>query len=281
VLAPIKPYARFVWRVGQGFSDDQVTFLAASLCYFVFFSIFPLMLVLVAIAGHFLSADEAMRQATRVVAELFPHQQGFLIDLLRQVMTFRGQASLLGFGALLWTGKNVFLSLSYAMNEIWHVPGRNWLIENLLATIVAISFGLLIVLTSMGLAIASALASYRIPYIGWSPTMIPGFVPFLVSVGPFVSAVLILTALYKLLPHRYLRWRDVAPGAIVAATAWEVLRRLFGWYLEHVARYEMVYGSLGGIVGFLFWIYVSAMIFLLGVEVAKAQTNPPEQPLPF
>ncbi len=145
MLEPIKPYARFAWRVGQGFSDDQVTFLAAGLCYFVFFSIFPLMLVLVAIAGHFLSTDEAMRQATRVVAELFPHQQGFLIDLLRQVMEFRGEATLLGFGALLWTGKNVFLSLGHAMNEIWHVPGRNWFIENLLATIVAISFGLLIV----------------------------------------------------------------------------------------------------------------------------------------
>lgn len=281
MLEPIKPAARFLWRVGQGFSDDQVTFLAAGLCYFVFFSIFPLMLVLVAIAGHFLSAEEAMRQATRVVAELFPHQQGFLVDLLRQVMEFRGEASMIGFIALLWSGKNVFMSLGHAMNEIWHVPGRNWFVENILSIIVAFSFGLLIVATSLGLTVASAFASYRFPYIGWSPAMIPGFVPFVISLGPAISAALILTALYKLLPNRHLRWRDVAPGAMVAALAWEVLRRLFGWYLEHVARYEMVYGSLGGIVGFLFWIYVSAVVFLLGVEVAKAQTDPPDQPLPF
>ena len=75
---------------------------------------------------------------------------------------------------------------------------------------------------------------------------------------------------YKFLPNRQLSWTDVLPGALVAAMAWEVLRRLFGWYLEHIARYHMVYGSLGGIVGFLFWIYISATIFLIGVEVARA-----------
>jgi membrane protein len=262
--------ARLGWRIGVGFSEDQVTFLAAGLCYFVVFSFFPLVLVLVAVAGHFLSAEEAMRHAMRVVAELFPAQKEFLIDILRGVMERRGEASLVGFVVLLWTAKNVFMSLGHAMNVIWRVPDRHWLVEHLVATVMALSFGMLIVVSSFTLAVASALVNYRIPIIGWSPTMIPGFVPAIVSVGPMVLAAGILTALYKFLPNRRVRWMDVMPGALVAAMAWELLRRLFGWYLEHVARYDMVYGSLGGIVGFLFWIYVSATIFLLGVEVAKA-----------
>ena len=81
MLEPIKPYARFAWRVGQGFSDDQVTFLAAGLCYFVFFSIFPLMLVLVAIAGHFLSADEALQFG--LVNHVVPHDE--LIPFTRRL----------------------------------------------------------------------------------------------------------------------------------------------------------------------------------------------------
>ena len=262
--------ARLIWRVGQGFSDDQVTFLAAGLCYFVFFSIFPLVLVLVAVAGHFLSAEEAMRHAMRVVSELFPAQQGFLIDILRQVMEYRGEATLVGFVMLLWSAKNVFLSLAHAMNVIWRVPGRNWFLENVVAVAMALSFGLMIVVASVALGLMNALISYRIPYIGWSPTMIPGFVPSLVAVAPLVLAAGILTALYKFLPNRRLSWSEVLPGALVAAMAWELLRRLFGWYLEHIARYHMIYGSLGGIVGFLFWIYVSATIFLIGVEVARA-----------
>lgn len=261
---------RLVWRIGQGFADDQVTFLAAGLCYFVFFSFFPLVLVLVAVAGHFLSAEEAMRHAMRVVAELFPAQQGFLIEILRQVMEYRGEATLVGFVALLWSAKNVFLSLSHAMNVIWGVPDRNWFVENLVATGMALSFGMMIVATSVALGVLNALISFKIPYIGWSPTMIPGFVPSLVAIAPLTLAAGILTALYKFLPNRRLGWFDVLPGALVAAMAWELLRRLFGWYLEHVARYHMVYGSLGGIVGFLFWIYVSATILLVGVEVAKA-----------
>lgn len=270
MLKGIVGFARFVWRVGQGIGEDQVTFLAAGLCYFVFFSFFPLILVLVAVAGHFLSAEEAMRHAMRVVTEFFPAQQGFLVDILRQVMEYRGEATALGFVALLWSAKNVFMSLAHAMNVIWKVPDRNWFLENLISTVMALSFGLGIVATSVALGVLNALINYRVPVLGWSPTMIPGFVPSLVAVAPLALAAAILTALYKFLPNRRLGWYDVLPGALVAAMAWELLRRLFGWYLEHVARYHMVYGSLGGIVGFLFWIYVSATIFLVGVEIAKA-----------
>lgn len=274
---------RLVWRIGQGFGEDQVTFLAAGLCYFVFFSFFPLVLVLVAVAGHFLSAEEAMRHAMRVVAELFPAQQGFLIEILRQVMEYRGEATLVGFVALLWSGKNVFMSLAHAMNVIWGVPDRNWFVENAVATVMTLSFGMMIVATSVALGVLNALINYKIPYIGWSPTMIPGFVPSLVAIAPLTLAAGILTALYKFLPNRRLGWFDVLPGALVAAMAWELLRRLFGWYLDHVARYHMVYGSLGGIVGFLFWIYVSATVLLVGVEVAKAlaeqdQAEAPSEP---
>ena len=278
MLKGIVGFARLVWRIGQGFSEDQVTFLAAGLCYFVFFSFFPLILVLVAVAGHFLSAEEAMRHAMRVVTELFPAQKGFLVDILRQVMEYRGEATLLGFVALLWSAKNVFQSLAHAMNVIWKVPDRAWWLENLIATVMALSFGMMIVLTSVAIGLANALISYRIPVLGWSPTMIPGFVPSLVAVAPLALAAGILTLLYKFLPNRRLGWFDVLPGALAAAMAWELLRRLFGWYLEHVARYHMVYGSLGGIVGFLFWIYVSATVFLVGVEIAKAlsETDGPE-----
>ena len=59
------------------------------------------------------------------------------------------------------------------------------------------------------------------------------------------------------------------PGALTASISWELLRRLFGYYLDHMAKYDMVYGSLSGIVGFLFWIYVSAILILLGAEVSR------------
>jgi membrane protein len=193
-----------------------------------------------------------------------------LTDILKGVMQHRGEFSLFGVLLLTWSAKNIFSSLGQALNMIWKVPeDRGWVRENLLAMSMAFSVGILIIFGSIGLAVLGAVTSYKLPYIHFSPSDLPGFVFFLANVLPFLGVIVVVTLLYLVLPNRRLHLRDVLPGAIVAAIAWEALRRLFGYYLNHMARYDMVYGSLSGIVGFLFWIYVSALLFLMGAEVAR------------
>jgi membrane protein len=263
-------FVRFVWRVVQAFNSDNCSYLAAGLCYFVFFSIFPLLLLLVAVAGHFLTAEQTMAQAEIFTKQLFPLQASLLTDILKGVMQHRGEFSLFGVLLLTWSAKNIFSSLGQALNVIWKVPeDRGWLRENLLAMVMAFSVGILIIFGSIGLAVLGAVTSYRVPYLQLSPSDLPGFVFFLANVLPFLGVIVVVTLLYLILPNRRLHLRDVLPGAMVAAIAWEALRRLFGFYLDHMAKYDMVYGSLSGIVGFLFWIYVSALLFLVGAEVAR------------
>lgn len=263
-------FFRFCWRVGLAFGADNCSYLAAGLCYFVFFSIFPLMLLLVAVAGHFLSAEQTMTQAHILTQQLFPHQAQLVDDILSGVMTHRGEFSLFGVGVLAWSSKNIFSSLGQALNVIWKVPAdRGWFMENLLAIGLALSVGILIIFSSIGLAVLSAITNYRVPFLNLSPSQLPGSVFFLAEVVPFAGVITIVTLLYWLLPNRRLKLMDVIPGALTASIAWEALRRLFGYYLDHMARYDMVYGSLSSIVGFLFWIYVSALLFLFGAEVAR------------
>lgn len=266
----MKAILRFCWRVALAFSADNCTYLAAGLCYFIFFSIFPLLLLLVAVAGHILSADQTMAQAHLLTEQLFPQQVNQVDDVLTGVMKHRGEFSLFGVAVLAWSSKNVFSSLGQALNVIWKVPAdRGWLGENVLAISLAFSVGLLVIASSIGLAVLATLTSYRLPFLNFSPAELPGFLFFLADVLPFLAVIIVVTFLYWLLPNRKLTIGEVLPGALFASIVWEVLRRLFGFYVDHLARYDMVDGSLGGIVGFLFWIYLSALLILLGAEVAR------------
>lgn len=262
-------YGRFVYEVIMAFGADKCSFLAAGLCYFVFFSIFPLLLVLVSVAGYFLTAEQAMQQAILLTQQVFPQQQAFLLGILRGVMEHRDSASVFGVAALVWSAKNIFLSLGQALNIIWKVrTDRGPIWENLIAVGLSLSIGLGLFLSSVSYAILLAIMNFRFPVLGLSPSEVPGVVFLIVNILPATMVAIVLVALYMVLPNRKLTVQQVLPGAIVAAALWEALRRVFGYYLDHMTRFDAVYGSISGIVGFLFWIFISASIFLLGAEVA-------------
>ena len=271
-------YARLVWEVVQSFNADKVPFLAAGLCYFVFFSIFPLLLLLVSVAGYFLTAEQAMLQAASLTQQVFPQQATFLLDILKGVMEHRDTASLFGIATLLWSAKNIFYSMGQALNIIWKVPqDRGIILENAIALGLSLSVGLVIFLTSLSYAVLLAIMNFRFPVLGLSPSDIPGIVFLIANILPLTLVALTLMALYKLLPNRMLALRQVAPGAVAAAVLWEVMRRVFGFYMENLSRFDAVYGSISGIVGFLLWIFISAAIFLLGAEIAWVLNEHHEQ----
>jgi membrane protein len=262
-------YGRLVFEVIQAFGTDRCSFLAAGLCYFVFFSLFPLLLLLVSVAGYFLTAEQAMVQAVHLTRQLFPQQQTFLMGILQGVMEHRDSASFFGLITLVWSAKNIFLSLGQALNIIWKVPiDRGLLKENALAVGFSLSVGLLIFLSSVSYAILLALLNFRFPVLGLSPGEVPGLVFLIANILPVTLVALVLLPLYTWLPGRKFTLQQVLPGAITSALLWEALRRGFGFYLEHMTRFDAVYGSISGFVGFLLWIYFSASIFLLGAEVA-------------
>lgn len=257
------------WQVWRAFSADRCTFLAAGLCYFVFFALFPLLLLMVSVGGYFLTSGQALAQAETLIGHVFPQQQALLVGSLSAVVAHRAEASLFGLLTLLWASKNVFLSLGQALNAIWGVPAdRGYVRENLLAIALSLSVGLVVYLVGVGLAALSAISN-MVPLLGLAPAEIPGAVLVLAEVLPVTLAAGLLFALFLVLPNRRVPVRPAFAGALVAAGAWEVLRRLFGFYVDHVARFDLVYGSLSGIVVFLLWIYISANLFLLGAEIAR------------
>jgi YihY family inner membrane protein len=254
----------------QVIDEARITMLAAGVAYFVFFSLLPLMVLLVAVGAHFLSQEEAMRRTQALIAEALPHQRELVTTVLTGVVAQRKGAGIASALALLWGSKNVFVSLSQAMNAIWQVPGRPWLAETLHAFAAAAMAGLLVGLAGSLTAALHAVMAHPLPLTGLRPEDLPGVVPLVAAIVPPGFTFLLLCALYAWLPNRQLRLGQVWLAAATATVAWEVTGVLFGFYLTHVARFSWVYGSLGGIVGLLMWLYVSASIVLAGVVLARA-----------
>lgn len=261
----------FLFQFIRQFNADQVPFLAAGLCYFITFSIFPLLLVLTALIGFFMTSEDASRHTLQLVREVFPHQSNLVADTLAKVSLHHQEASLLGLITLLWSGKNVFGALASALNSIWKVSPRPWLIENLRASAAALSIGVAVLIVSLAGTIIKAWSTWGAAHIApeWA-IYPPAALQQAAAVGPVLIATATLTMLYRWLPNCQTPWHHCLGSAAVIACTWDAVRRLFGWYLQHVAALDAIYGSLGGALGFMLWIYVSAILVLAGAEISKA-----------
>jgi len=251
-----RPWLAFPVAVAKKYSDDQGGYLAATVTYYAFFSIFPLLLVFVSGLGFVLRGHAHLQQ--RILSSALGQFPVIGHDL--QVHGLRGSvvALVLGAAASLWAGMGVFLAAENAMDFVWGVPrdARPGFVPTRLRAL-----GLLAVLGSgvVAATIVGSIASSGTSYgIGWK-----------------IGAVLLSTALdfalfwvaLRLLTTKDVSWRMIRGGAIAAAIAYEILQLVGGYYVRHVLENASnTYGTFGLVIGLLSWIYLSAHILLLVAE---------------
>jgi len=261
----------FMRELVTSFNADRVPFLAAAISYFTFFSLFPLILGLIAIAGYLLAPEEATQRVLDFVVRGFPAQEAFLRNTLEAVVAARGGIGLFALLTLLWAGKNIFSTLALAIDIIWDAPAKGGFVFIIQRNLVALGFAVAIGGAMLAVAalywVMLAALTFEIPLLGLQPKDIPGIVPVLMNLLPVGLVTLSLIAMYRFLPAQRVSFRQIAVGAIAAALIWELLRRLFGWYLSTFGRFNEVYGPATSVIVFLLWLYLSAIIFLLGAEV--------------
>jgi membrane protein len=265
----------FLKDLWVAFNEDQVPFLAAAVSYFAFFSLFPLFLGLIAVAGHVLAPEEASRRLMGFIVQGFPGQEVFLRRIIESVVASRGAVGFFALITLLWSGKNLFVSLAQALDLIEKAPAPGGLYftikRNLVCLACAVALGGLLLLLGGLYGLLFAVLAFEIPLLGIQPREIPLLMPFVSDVLPVALVALGLIALYRWLPAHPRPLGDVIAGAAVAAALWEVLRRLFTWYVATFGRFNEVYGPATSVIVFLFWLYLSAIVFLLGGEWAAVR----------
>ncbi len=253
------------------FLDDNCLSRGASIAYYTIFSIGPILLIVIAIAG-FVFGNEAAQGA--IVGQLQGLMGRDAAQTIQSALAGAGQsksgivATVIGIVTLLLAATGVFGELQYALNQIWKAKpaeGVTGMIKARAASLgLVATFGFLLLVSLVISAALAAVGSWLNAYIPWAATLL--------QIATFVVSLLILTlmfaAVYKILPDRQLTWKDVGIGAFATALLFTIGKTIIGLYIGNTSP-ASGFGAAGALVVFLLWVYYSSQIILLGAEFTK------------
>jgi membrane protein len=235
---------------------------AAGVAYYAIISIFPLLLGLIAVFGFFLPSINLQNALLNFVGNNIPGATNILKENIAGIIRLRGVMSILSIVILFWGASALFGSISLAINRAWNITKyRHLYIRK--ASEIGMVFGTgILFLLSLG-------ASTFITFMDNTLNLPDLNMTIIYTGAKLIAFLLILTIflfLYKFVPNTKTRWRDIWPGALLAAFFFEIARTLFIFYLEHFANYQLIYGTISSFIVLLVWIYYSAFILILGAE---------------
>ena len=249
----------FPLAVVKKFGDDEAGKHAALIAYYGFFSLFPLMLVMVAVLGFLLGNSSHLRdEVLHSVISRFPV---IGTDIQRNVGHVRGSGVALGIGVAgsLWGGMGVVQAAQGAMDTVWHVPRKerpNFVKSRLRAVMLLFVLGVGVLATTVLTGLATGGTGHTL-----ATKVLAVAISTAINLGVFLAA-------FQLLTVADVSWRQLLAGAIVAAVAGIVLQAVGGYIVLHTFRgASQTYGTLGAVIALLSWIYLQAQVFLLAAEV--------------
>src|SRR5436853_2926894 len=258
----------------SGFMANEALSRAAAIAYFTIFSIAPLLLIVIAIAGLVFGREAAQAAIMGQFSGLMGKGSGDALASMLQSAGSQSQkagtiAAIIGVVTLLITASGAFGEIQSSLNKIWKAEPKAGLSRLVRAR--AASLGL--VMTLGFLLLVSLAVSAGIAAVGhWVDGIFPG-AKVLMAVVNFVITLALLSAvfaaIYKFLPDKPIAWRDVAVGAVATALLFTIGKSLIGLYIGR-ANIAASYGVAGSLIVILVWIYYSTLTFLLGAEFTRA-----------
>ena len=256
-------------RVAWEMAARDATHNAAGVAYFAIFSLFPLLLGVLSILGMVLASEDLQQRFLIFATSNLPGSAQFVESNVEEIRRFRGA---LGAGAILgslWLGTAVFAAISRAVNRAWGIYRNR-------PFYLALPRRMLMGLVTGSLFLVSTTAASIIQVFTKTQQAMPWQWLFLdpevgktaVYLVPWAITLLIFLLIYRFEPRCQTYWRYVWPGAVVASLLFEGAKFLFVWYLENLAVFSQVYGSLASVVVLLLWVYLSALILILGAQVS-------------
>lgn len=248
--------------------------LGAALAYYSVFSLGPLLLIIISIAGVMFSEEAVRGSLTGEFRDLLGPEGAQAIDAMLRGAASRersGIAAVSGIGLLLIAAVGVVVALKDALNTIWDVqPGDSdglwWYVRTYLISLAGVlALGFLLIVSLVVSTMLAAVTAWASSAIG-SEALLGQVASTVVSL--FVLIVL-FAALFKWFPDAAVGWQDAFAGAAVAALLFEAGKLGIAWYIAHQGLQSM-YGAAASIVVLLIWVYYTAQIVLFGAEVSRA-----------
>jgi len=266
---------RVVSAAIQAWIDHRAASKGAALSFYMLFSLAPILVLVISIAGFFFGAEAARGEIFAQLNGLMGEQGAAAIQTILAA-THRagggGVAAAIAFGILLVGATSAFAELKGSLDDIWHAPppaGAGW--KTLLRARL-LSFSIVLVLAFMllvSLIVNAALAVVdRFWGALWTASWFAPVADAISTVFSFAVVTTLFAVIFKMLPNARIAWRDVTMGAIITALLFAVGKRLIGLYLGNSAV-ATSYGAAGSIVALMLWVYYSAQIFFFGAELTR------------
>ncbi|HEX4746554.1 MAG TPA: YihY/virulence factor BrkB family protein [Gaiellaceae bacterium] len=279
----VRGVARALPRAVEDMFTDRCTQYAAAIAYRVLFSLFPLTIALVSIFGLVLQDDELRQQVIDELVDFLPVSesgQGNIQTSIEQIATPLSAIGLISLVALLWGASGMMASIRLGLETAMKVDrGRPAARAKLVDFILVAAAGVLVILI-VGLSAFGAFFSKLVDrFTEWANIASPSGI--LVRDGiQLVAIAITVLLLYRFVPARKIRRRGALAGAILTAVGVWGSTKVLAIVFSDFSRYNLIYGSLAGVMTFLFFVYVVAWILLLGAEFAYAWSQPPGPPGP-
>jgi len=259
---------RFVKRLGTELIDDGVTDVGAMMAYYAVLALFPMLVFVLSLALLVLDPN-TVRDGINMAMEAAPQSvRPMVLDRVNQLIDASSAGfAFVGAALALWGASRGAVGLMTALNTIFNKKEtRSWIRRQILAVSVTLAVAVIVVL-ALGLLVVGPFAGHFIA----DRFGLGGAFDVAWGIGRWVGAGLLVmfvwAVIYKFLANTEAPFRVFTPGAIVGVLAWLGLSALFGLYLSHFNSYEATYGTLGGAIVFLTWLWLSNITLLAGAEI--------------
>ncbi|MFY9280182.1 MAG: YihY/virulence factor BrkB family protein [Caldicoprobacterales bacterium] len=249
--------------------DDDILALGAQMAYYLILSFFPFLIFLMALIGH---SPVSSQQVLRGLLGILPEQAYNLVnDTVVEIVDRKtgGLAPISGILAL-WFASNGIGSIITGLNKAYDEKEKRpfWMVK-LISIIFTLLLSIVIIFSFILLIFGGVIKKQILDGMELDP-----FYQNLWNTGRYIfisSAVfLVFIILYRFIPSRCMRLTEVVPGAVFATLGWLLTSLGFAYYVDNFSNYSRFYGSIGGVVILLIWLYYSAVIILLGGELNAA-----------
>lgn len=257
--------------------DDYAQSMGAALAYYTLFSIAPLLLIVISIAGLVFGQDAARGEIIGQLHSLMGQRGAMAIQTLLESVSHPAEgiaATVIGVVLLLVGATSVFGELQDSLDRIWKAPVREgsglWhlLRARLLSFGMILGIGFLLMVSLVFSAGLAAISKWWSPlFTGWM--LIAGVLNTLFS---FALTTGMFAMIYKTMPRAHIAWEEVWIGAVMTAVLFTIGKWLIGIYIGNSA-FSSAYGAAGSILVLLIWVYYSAQIFLMGAELTRAYSQ--------
>lgn len=252
-------------------NNDDIFALGAQLAYYLMLSFFPFLIFLMTVVG-FSQLDSA--DILDGLRTILPNNVFSLVDATVVELVATQNAGLLGASIALtiWSASSGFRAVIKGLNKAYNVKdSRSFIKRSFVAIVFTLALVIIIMLTLAMLVFGEVIGKYILAILPFKDV-----ITYIWNISRYLIVVFmmiwIFACIYRYTPAKKIPWREVYPGAIVSTLGWIIASLGFSYYINNIANYSRLYGSVGAVFVLMTWLYITSMILILGAEINSVLT---------